>query len=388
MPPQSQLIASFSVSVSNRNLAESQTRISHKSAPPVPARPNAWSMAWKKITDWERWPFAVFYFPLSFVWIWHILRARAFWFFGPSNPTLTFGGFEGEGKKEMYEQLPTDAFPATVFIQPGEDFEVVLKKIEDTGLRWPFIVKPDIGMKSLFFRKIDTPEQLQEYHRHIPVEYLAQDLIDLPTEVGVFYVRHPLEQKGRITGMVQKDPPRVVGDGQSTLRELIAVHPRARFRFEEMCRKHAHALDRVIPDGEMYYLSYAGSRNRGAQIVNLNHLIDDKLAEVFDRFSHYNGQFFYGRYDVKCRTVDDLREGRHFSIIEFNGCGSGVTHIFHSGLTVFQAYAEIIRHWRMLAAISLHNNRVQKVPYWSFWRGVKHLREASRHFKWLEKHDY
>ncbi|HNE29971.1 MAG TPA: hypothetical protein PLW66_12425, partial [Saprospiraceae bacterium] len=95
-----------------------------------------------------------------------------------------------------------------------------------------------------------------------------------------------------------------------------------------------------------------------------------------------------GRYDVKCRTVDELREGRHFSIIEFNGCGSGVTHIFHSGLTVFQAYAEILRHWRMLAAISLHNNRVRKIPYWSFWRGVQHLRKASRHFKWLEQHDY
>ncbi|HNM27878.1 MAG TPA: hypothetical protein PKL15_20695, partial [Saprospiraceae bacterium] len=77
------------MSVSNRNLAENQARISYKSAPPLPVRPNAWSMAWKKLTDWERWPFAVFYFPLSFVWIWHILRARAFWFFSPSNPTLT-----------------------------------------------------------------------------------------------------------------------------------------------------------------------------------------------------------------------------------------------------------------------------------------------------------
>ncbi|MCC7503875.1 MAG: hypothetical protein IT259_01185 [Saprospiraceae bacterium] len=353
-----------------------------------PARPNPWIMAWQTITDWERWPFAVFYFPLSFVWLWHILRARAFWFFSPSNPTLTFGGFEGEGKKEMYEQLPPDSFPATLFIQPDEDFEGVLEKIKEKGLKWPFIVKPDIGMKSLFFRKIDTPEQLLEYHRHCPVEYLAQDLIPYPMEVGVFYVRHPKEKKGRVTGMVQKDPPKVTGNGASTLRELIAEHPRARFRFEEMCRKHAHALDQVIPDGEEYYLSYAGSRNRGAQIVNLSHLIDDRLSEVFDRFSHHNGQFFYGRYDVKCTHVDDLREGRNFSIIEFNGCGSGVTHIFHNGWHVFRAYAEIIRHWKHLSEISLYNNKVHKVPYWSFWRGLQHLRQSGRHFKWLEQHDY
>ncbi len=354
----------------------------------APVQPNRWSMAWKKITDWERWPFLVFYAPLSVFWLWHILRSRAFWFFSPSNPTLTFGGFEGEGKKEMYEQLPPESFPATVFIQPGEDFDVVLEKIAATGLRWPFIVKPDIGMKSLFFRKIDHKQQLREYHQQCPVEYLAQDLIDLPMEVGVFYVRHPAESKGRVTGMVQKDPPRVTGDGHSTLRELIARHPRARFRFEEMCRKHADSLDSVIPAGQLYYLSYAGSRNRGAQIVNLSHLIDEQLAEVFDRFSHHKGQFFYGRYDVKCTSVEDLRAGRNFSIIEFNGCGSGVTHIFHNRLNVFQAYAEIIRHWSMLAEISRYNHRHQKVPYWSFWRGVRQMREASRHFTWLEQHDY
>lgn len=355
---------------------------------PLPARPNRWAMAWKMIVDWERWPFAVFYFPLSFVWLWHILRARAFWFFSPSNPTLTFGGFEGEGKKEMYEQLPPDAFPATVFIQPGEDFDGVLKKIADAGLRWPFIVKPDIGMKSLFFRKIDHPDQLREYHRRCPVEYLAQDLIDLPVEIGVFYVRHPTEARGRVTGMVQKDPPKVVGDGQTTLRELIARHPRARFRFEEMCRKHADSLDTIIPNNEPYYLSYAGSRNRGAQIVNLSAQIDDRLSAIFDRFSLYNGQFFYGRYDVKCRSVDDLKAGGPFSIIEFNGCGSGITHIFHNGWPVYRAYAEVIRHWRYLSRISRYNHRVKGVPYWSFRRGLNHLQAARKHFKWLEKHDY
>src|SRR5678809_983904 len=68
-----------------------------------------------KITNWELWPFTVLYFPIGFVWAWYCLRARSIWFFSSSNPTLTFGGFEGESKKEMYDQLPLSSFPRTIY---------------------------------------------------------------------------------------------------------------------------------------------------------------------------------------------------------------------------------------------------------------------------------
>ncbi|HEX7756831.1 MAG TPA: hypothetical protein VF421_15870, partial [Niabella sp.] len=59
-----------------------------------------------RIINWELWNFNVIYAPISPVWLWYAIRSRAFWFFTPSNPTIDFGGFEGEGKKEMYDQLP------------------------------------------------------------------------------------------------------------------------------------------------------------------------------------------------------------------------------------------------------------------------------------------
>jgi hypothetical protein len=34
------------------------------------------------------------------------MKARAFWYFTPVNPTLVFAGFEGAAEKEMYDQLP------------------------------------------------------------------------------------------------------------------------------------------------------------------------------------------------------------------------------------------------------------------------------------------
>ena len=61
--------------------------------------------AWYRLTHWETWYYITKYIPLAPVWLWYCLRARSCWFFTPSNPTLTFGGFEGESKKEMYDQM-------------------------------------------------------------------------------------------------------------------------------------------------------------------------------------------------------------------------------------------------------------------------------------------
>ncbi|MCB0741838.1 MAG: hypothetical protein KDB92_12500, partial [Chitinophagaceae bacterium] len=87
----------------------------------------------QKITNWERWNFYVLYFPISPVWLWYCLRSWNFWFFTPSNPTITFGGFEGEGKKEMYDQLPPDLVPKTIYIMHDLPFNEVCNTIQESG---------------------------------------------------------------------------------------------------------------------------------------------------------------------------------------------------------------------------------------------------------------
>lgn len=335
---------------------------------------------------WERLPFKVLYFPLSFIWVWYCLRSRSFWFFSSSNPTLTFGGFQGESKKEMYEQLPKDLYPKTIYIEPGITFEQVKKQFSDAGFSYPFVVKPDVGMKGILFRKIEHEEQLEKYHQRIPVEYIVQDLIEMPIELSAFYYRFPGEKNGVITGFIQKELLEVHGDGKSTLWELILAHPRARLRLEEMKQRHEHRLDRVLPAGQHFYLSYAGNHNRGARFINLSHEIDERLTKVFDDLSNFSGQFFYGRYDIKCHSVEELKNGKGFSILEFNGAGAEPNHIYDAGFTLAQAYREILKHWKVLFEISRYNHR-NGTPYWGFLKGWRFLRQSARHFSQLEKFD-
>lgn len=340
----------------------------------------------QKLVNWELWPFYVLYAPIGFVWFWYCIKARSFWFFSPSNPTITFGGFEGESKKEMYEQLPKDSFPKTIYILHNLLFDEVKKKIDEHGFTYPFIVKPDVGMKGLLFRKIENEDQFKKYHERIPVEYIVQELIEMPVELSVFYYRHPTQQKGTISGMIQKELLEVCGDGESTLWKLILQHPRAKFRMEEMKLRHEHRLDRVLTKDQHFYLSYAGNHNRGARFINLYHMVDEKLLKVFDDLSHYTDKFYYGRYDIKCNSIEDLKEGRNFSILEFNGCGAEPNHIYDAGISIWQAYREILKHWKVLYEISKHNHK-NGTPYWSYKKGKDFLKQARKHFKMLEKYD-
>jgi len=340
----------------------------------------------QKITNWELWNFYVLYFPISFVWLWYCIRSWNFWFFSPSNPTITFGGFEGEGKKEMYDQLPENLIPRTIYIMHDWSFNEVKKKIADAGFALPYIVKPDVGMKGILFRKIDSEEQLEKYHERIPVEYIVQDLIELPVEVSVFYYRYPWEEKGVVSGFIDKELLQVKGDGNTTLKELVAMHPRAKFRMEEMEHRHGHRFDRVLPQGEIFYLSYAGNHNRGAQFTNLHNEIDENLHKVFDDLSHYTDKFYYGRYDIKTTSIEDLKLGKNFLILEFNGCGAEPNHIYDCNMSIWKAYGVLLHHWKVLYKISRYNHK-QGVPYWSFMKGYRYLQDAKKHFKMLEKYD-
>lgn len=334
--------------------------------------------------NWERWPFILKYLPIMPLWGWYMLRSRAVWFFTPSNPTISFGGFEGEGKKEMYEQLPPGSYPKTIYIEPGEPIEKVLADIRKNDFEFPFCAKPDVGMKGLLFRKVDSKEQLLNYHSKMPVTYLVQELVSLPMEVSIFYYRFPGSASGCITGFIQKDLLSVTGDGQSTLWQLILNHPGAQLRQNELKIWHKDRLEDVVEQGETFLLTHAANLSRGATFSDFSSYIDDTLLKIFDVISH-SASFYYGRYDIKCESVEVLKENR-FSILEFNGCGAEPNHVYHAGMSWLGALRVIARHWHILYQISRINHRAG-ISYWSFSRGWKFLQDGKIIFAKLKKAD-
>ena len=342
---------------------------------------------WMKLVNWETWHHHAKYIPLIPAWLWHCIKARSFWFFSASNPTLTFGGFEGEGKEEMYSQLPQDSYPKMVVIQPGTSNADLLAIKERNGFNYPFAVKPDVGMMGFMFRRITNEEQLFLYHKSMPVTYLMQTMIDLPLEVSVFYYRMPGQPKGKVTGFSAKHAPFVIGDGVSNLETLIANYKDLKYLQAEMKERHREKIDLTLAKNESFVLSFASNRSQGGKIVTLSHEIDERLNARFDEISNHTKHFYYGRFDVKCLSVEDLKAGKNFAILEFNGAGAGIQHIYGNGLSLIEACKTILIHWRMMYEISTYNNRVNGVKFWEFFTGLKFLKAAKQNLEMLKKLD-
>ena len=339
-----------------------------------------------KITNWEAWPFKLLYAPITPVWLWYIIKSNAVWFFTSSNPKLTFGGMEGEPKKEMYDLLPQELYPTTFNVLPNEDFTAVLQRLAKTDIPYPLIVKPEVGGQGVLFRKIDTEQEFNAYHNKVPVEYIVQKMVHHPMEVSVFYIRHPKESNGRVTGFLHKIPLHITGDGKHTVEELILQHPKGNKRLGELHSKHKEKWHDVLPAEEKYMLSYAANHNRGAHFVDLKEHIDEKLVSLFDSISIRVNDFFYGRYDIMCSNVEDLKNGKNFTILEYNGCGAEPNHFYDTGYTLLGAYKEILMHWKALYQISEYN-RQEGVAPWPFLKGRKFLNEATANFKMMKAAD-
>ena len=340
----------------------------------------------KRIKDWEQWPFKILYAPIVPVWFWYMLRSRAVWFFTPSNPKLTFGGMDGEPKKEMHDLLPVDLCPKYFNVKLSDDFLEIKKSLVLSGIQYPLIVKPEVGGRGILFRKIENEEHLKEYHSKVPVEYFIQEFIKYPLEVSLFYYRYPSEKKGAITGFLQKVPMHVTGNGKHTLEELLLVNTKTKKRIGELKLKHESNFNKIIPAGEVYILSHAANHNRGAHFIDLSSEINDELVSMLDEISLDINDFFYGRYDIMCNSIEELKHRKKFVILEYNGCGAEPNHFYDTGYTLTGAWKEILKHWKILFRISRYNHQ-QGIPYWPFMKGLRFRKETKKYYKIINKAD-
>ena len=137
---------------------------------------------------------------------------------------------------------------------------------------------------------------------------------------------------------------------------------------------------------EIYILLHALNLSRGGKLVSLAHEKDEGLLKVFDDISHYTKHFYYGRFDIKCASVEDLKQGKNFLILEFNGSGAEPHHAYGDGNTLLQAHKIFLHHWKMLYRISRYNHKHGHF-YWGFIRGWKFLKAARKEHNMLKKLD-
>jgi hypothetical protein len=330
-----------------------------------------------RLLHWEYWSSRIVYAPLYPVWVWFSLRARSFFFLTAANPRIRNGGFIMESKKDIYDQLPAGVSPVTCYFESGTPPEAVWNGMEDCGLQFPVIAKPDHGERGLGVKKINDVAELEDYARRMPVAWLLQEYIDYPHEAGIFYYRFPGEAKGRISGIVHKEPVMVTGDGRHTLAELVHREPRYILQWQHIRRTHAARLNDVPPPGEELVLVQYGNHSRGSKFTDISARTTPQLTTVIDHICRQMPEFYYGRLDIRYRDWASLERGEYLSVIEVNGSGSEPTHMYDPAHSIFFAWKEIVRHWRILLRISKANHR-RGVPYISLKQGREEINAFRR----------
>jgi membrane protein DedA with SNARE-associated domain len=328
----------------------------------------------RALSSFEVAPAFLFYLPVAAYWLWLSIKHRSFTLPVLANPAITAGGLCGESKAEVLDLLGPEGrarvAPYVSFAMSDSDGPDVgaatraIAALEAAHIAFPIVAKPDIGRRGTGVRPIHDADQLARYLERFPRGHrvVLQQLIPYEGEAGVFYVRRPDEPQGRILSLTLKYFPRVVGDGHSTLRELILNDRRAgqipHLYFPRLTKR----LDRVVGNGETVRLVFMGNHCKGAIFRDGQAYVTEAMRDRFDRISREMPGFGFGRFDVRFRSLDDLQRGEGFAILEVNGVGSEATHIWDRRTTLLEAYRTLCRQVRLAFEIGAMQRRTGLEP--------------------------
>ncbi|MCC6818045.1 MAG: hypothetical protein IT245_04030, partial [Bacteroidia bacterium] len=111
-----------------------------------------------------------------------------------------------------------------------------------------------------------------------------------------------------------------------------------------------------IPNsGEKIVIHTQGNHSKGTRFENANHLINSANQRIFGQFLKGLDGFEYGRFDVKCKTIEDLETFENLNVIEFNGIAAEPTIIYDSRVGYIGALKIFKSHWKRLEDLSNFN---------------------------------
>lgn len=321
----------------------------------------------RRLVRWEYWPPWVFYPPVV-VWVlWLGLRYRSPTLFTAANPAIPAGGFLGESKSDILAGLsPPEGFLARWVLLPSslspqERQRRALGFLERHGLDLPVVLKPDAGQRGIGVQILRDEGALRRALVELREDVILQEYV-AGQEFGVFYVRLPEESRGRIFSVTEKQLPEVVGDGRSTIEELILEDPALLAMAPYYLRVQGARLEEVLPAGRRHRLVELGTHCRGAVFLDGREVLTPELEAAFDELSRSFEGFYFGRYDVRTADLEAFRGGTGFKVLELNGVTSEATHIYDPANSLVSAYRTLFEQWRLAFEIGHRNALAGTAP--------------------------
>src|SRR5437773_930410 len=155
----------------------------HRSRLQLPACIRRWM-------HWEFWPAWLFYIPVGVYYVWLAFRYRGFTVPTSANPGIATGGFIGESKLDVLDQLrrTNPEFTAEAFLVDGgttSDRLLSLHRLcREHKITLPFILKPDVGQRGNGVRLIPSMRAALKYLEQVETPVILQRYVAGPREAG------------------------------------------------------------------------------------------------------------------------------------------------------------------------------------------------------------
>jgi hypothetical protein len=329
----------------------------------------------KRILNYEYWPFWVFYIPAIFYGLGLAVRARSITYFTTVNPCMKFSGSLENSKSDYLKYLPKKYLPKTQLIDKNIS-RTKLVSILETQFEFPLLLKPDSGQRGVEIEKIYTLDQLLHFLKNANrPKFLIQEFIALPIELGILIAKEPNSNQRKITSVTLKKFLTIKGDGVSTFQQLVKNNIRACKRKKEFQKRFNNQWNDILAKNQEVLLEPIGNHNKGTEFLDGSHLKNETLLEIIDNIVSHIPKFYYGRLDIKVKSIDHLMNGKEIKVLEINGVNSEPTHIYDKNYSLFKAYKEVFLHMELIYDIG-HQNRIKGVkmaPLKDILKGIYQL---------------
>ncbi|ARG96345.1 hypothetical protein [Legionella micdadei] len=202
------------------------------------------------------------------------------------------------------------------------------------GLNFPLVVKPlrDTGRGKDVLCNIRDIKTLSEYLAKCFQYYGAMQVEEFHTDLKEYRV---LLFRGKVIGVVERFPARVIGDGQHTIAELIDLTNEERAKkiqtqrhithrplvideeYESCLKEQQLTVDSIIPKGKTIRLCYTVNTGRGGDIFSHGKKIHPENAKYLRKVANQTGLNYVG-LDVLCEDINQPFSKTKWLILEAN----------------------------------------------------------------------
>ncbi len=330
----------------------------------------------------EFFPARVSYLSVHVYAFWKALFAGSPLWFTATNPWFPLWGLYPSSKRDILKQLPSKYIPETIFLKE-EEFNptTIQSKISSSNIGFPLIIKPDNWLKGLGIQVFHSQSELDQWldnyvnNNNKRWSWLVQKFIEYPVELWVFYIRTPNEEKWIVTWIVEKEFLKIVWDGWSMFHELVSKHPRAKYHTELLHTQFKDTRSAIIAKWESVTIVEIGTHSKWSTFIDSSHKITPELTTIFDKLSHHIDGFYYGRYDVRIKSIEWLLSWE-FKIIEINPTYGEPTRMYDPSYNFLQQQKILLSHRSQMYKVAIQNH-----ANWISYASISEWKKSRKSFK-------